>query len=130
MTNQNASKRPRGRLSDEGKSRERPRNIDPFARENQLIAAAIDLAEEQIRKGTATSQVITHFLKLGTEREQLEKERLRNENKLLIAKVDQIADQKAMMQIYAEALEAMNKYAGNSEQLDYDPEDLVFDDDD
>ena len=59
--------------------------LTPEARENQLIALAIDRAEQQLLDGTASSQVITHYLKLGSSRERLERERLENENKLIRA---------------------------------------------
>ena len=55
--------------------------LSPEARENQMIALAVDLAEQQLRDGTASAQVITHFLKLGTSKAELEKEKLRQENK-------------------------------------------------
>lgn len=93
----------------------RPPATTPEARENQLIAAAVDLAEKQIREGNATSQVITHYLKLGSTREALEKERLRNENKLLKAKVESLASQGRIEQLYEQAVAAMRKYAGNPE---------------
>src|SRR5450756_775277 len=74
--------------SSEGRPRtRRPPATTPRQRENQLIASAIDLAEKQIADGTATSQVLTHFLKLGSGREELERDKLRQENKLLQAKV-------------------------------------------
>lgn len=85
------------------------------AREHQLIAAAVDLAEKQILAGNATSQVITHYLKLGSTREALEKERLRNENELLRAKVESLASQGRAEELYEKAVAAMRKYAGNPE---------------
>jgi len=81
-------------------------------RENQLISLAIDVAEKQMKAGTASSQVITHFLKLGTQREKLEQERLQRENLLLSAKVDQIASSKRIEELYETALNAMRQYAG------------------
>jgi len=99
---------------DKGKSR-RPPATTPEARENQLIAAAVDLAEEQIRSGKASAQVITHYLKLGTTREKLEQERLRNENKLALAKVEALSSNARVEELYKEALEAMRSYAGYSE---------------
>ena len=83
----------------------------PEARENQLIAAAVDLAEKQILEGTASSQVLTHYLKLATTREQLEKEKIRNENELLKAKVDAIKSTERMEQLYESAIEAMRGYS-------------------
>ena len=80
------------------------------ARENQLIALAVDAAEQQLRDGTASSQVITHFLKQGTVREELEREKLKSDNLLLQAKIEAIASGK---RVYAEALDAMRSYAGH-----------------
>ncbi len=81
-------------------------------RENQLISLAADLAEKQLVDGTASSQVITHFLKLASSRERLEQERLQNENLLLSAKVDQIRSGKRIEELYETALNAMRQYAG------------------
>lgn len=91
----------------------------PEGRENQLIALAVDLVEKQIREGTASSQVITHFLKLGSTRERLEQKRLTQENELLRAKVDQLASAKKVEELYAAALEAMRSYTGRGGD-DYD----------
>lgn len=91
----------------------------PEGRENQLISRAIDLAEKQLIEGTASSQVITHFLKLASTREKLEQERLQRENLLLSAKVDQIASAKRIEELYETALNAMRTYAGR-EVSDYD----------
>ena len=62
--------------------------LSPEARENQMISLAVDLAEQQLRDGAASSQVITHFLKLATTKAQLEKEKLMKENELLAAKTE------------------------------------------
>ena len=88
------------------------RALDPEARENQLIAAAINLAEQQLLDGTASSQVITHYLKLGTMREKLERERLEKENELLKAKTEAIQSAKRVEELYAQALSAMKSYQG------------------
>jgi hypothetical protein len=97
-------------------TRRAPRKLRPATtpegRENQLISLAADLAERQLREGTASSQVITHFLKLASTREKLEQERLHRENLLLSAKVDQIASSKRIEELYETALNAMRQYAG------------------
>lgn len=93
--------------------------ITPEARENQMIALAVDLAEKQLQEGTASSQVITHYLKLGSMREKLERERLEEENKLLRAKTKAIEDQKEMKEIYLDALKAMQRYSGNGGSDEY-----------
>ena len=99
----------------------RARATSAEARERQLIADANDLAERQIRQGNASAAVITHFLKLGSTRERLERERLERENELLRAKVDQLASAKNVEQLYSEALQAMRAYSGQvTEDDDYD----------
>ena len=82
------------------------------SRENQLVSQAIDLAEKQIQQGTASSQVITHYLKLGSTRERLEQERLRRENELLTSRVEMMASAKRVEELYGQALDAMRLYAG------------------
>jgi hypothetical protein len=94
------------------KTRRRPATT-PEARENQLVSAAHDLAEKQIRSGTASSQVITHFLKLGSTREQLEQQRLQHENELTRVKIEALESQKRVEELYMEALSAMRSYAGD-----------------
>lgn len=93
-----------------------PPATTPQARENQLVALAYDLAEKQIRDGTASSQVTTHFLKIGTMREQLEKEKLTRENALLAAKSDAIASGARTEEMYKNALNAMSKYQGRDDE--------------
>lgn len=92
----------------------RPPARTPEAREQQLIAAAVDLAEQQLISGTASAQVITHYLKLGSSREQLEQERLRHENELTAAKIEAMATMQQTEQRYAEALAAMSAYSGST----------------
>lgn len=92
--------------------RKRPPATTPEARENQMIALAIDLAEQQLQKGTASSQVITHFLKLGSVRERLEKEILTEQRSLLKAKTDAIQSSKRTEELYTNALNAMRTYSG------------------
>lgn len=81
-------------------------------RENQLVSLATDLAEKQMIEGTASAQVISHYLKLGSTRELLEQDRLRQENALLMARVDQLASAKRVEELYEAALNAMRTYAG------------------
>jgi hypothetical protein len=98
-----------------GKEPEVPRRrpgSTPEARENQLIDAAVNLAERQLQEGTASAQVITHYLKLGSTREQLEQERLRRENTLLEAKAEDIKSAKHVEELYEVAIRAMRRYSG------------------
>jgi len=87
-------------------------------RENQLIALAVDLAEKQLRDGTATSQVMTHFLKLGSVREQLEQQRLQAEVQLQLAKIEQMSSTQRLEELYQGALDAMRIYTGRSDEDD------------
>lgn len=96
----------------------------PEARENQLIALAYDLAEKQIREGTASSQVVTHYLKLGSSREKLEQQRIEGENKLITAKIEAMESAKRVEELYGAALNAMRSYAGQAPlELEMDIED-------
>lgn len=90
----------------------RPPATTPGARENQMVSLAMDLAEKQIREGTASSQVITHYLKLGSTREALEHEKLVQENELLRAKRDSMASAKRVEELYDKAIGAMRSYQG------------------
>lgn len=95
--------------------------MSPEARESQLTSLAIDLAERQLREGTASSQVITHYLKIASNREKdkLEIERLVEENKLLRAKTKAIEDSGEIKALYEDALKAMRNYAGQGEPDEY-----------
>ena len=86
--------------------------LDPEARENQMIALAVDLAEKQLMEGTASSQVITHYLKLATSKERLEKELLEQKKELMSAKTEALKSAKRVEELYADALKAMKKYSG------------------
>ena len=112
---------PRKKSGKTSGGRSRPATT-PEGRENQLVSLAVVLAEKQLREGTASSQVISHYLKLGTSREQLEQEKLSRENKLLDAKVEQIASAKKVEELYSEALGAMRSYSGNEPLEDDDDE--------
>ncbi len=93
----------------------------PESRELELSAAAYDLAEEQIRSGTASSQVITHFLRMGSTRERLEQERMYHEVQLTEVKKEQLEGQKRVEELYVNALEAMRGYSGSSSSPALDP---------
>ena len=98
-------------MNNNTQKRSRPA-LTPEARENQLVSLAINLAEQQLRDGTASSQVITHYLKLGTQKERLEREKLERENELLRAKTESIESAKRVEELYENALKAMRDYSG------------------
>ena len=111
----------KARSSTSGSSTKKMRPaLSPEARENQLINLAVDLAEQQLLDGTASSQVITHFLKLGTTRAELEKEKLRIENKKTEAQIKSIENADEMKEVYEKALKAMRDYSGHGDENDYD----------
>jgi hypothetical protein len=100
-----------------------PRNRRPpattlEARENQLIELAVDLAEKQLLKGTASSQVISHYLKMGSTKERIEKDILEKQRELIIAKTESIKSAKRVEELYTNALNAMRAYSGQDDPND------------
>ena len=93
--------------------------LTPEARENQMIALAVDLAEQQLRDGTASSQVITHFLKLATRREQIEREIMEKQKELISAKTENLKSAKRIEELYEDAIKAMKNYGGNGDPDEY-----------
>ena len=96
----------------------------PDGREQQLISLAEDMAEQQLRSGQAPAQVVTHFLKLGSSRERAEQERLRNENLLLSARIEEMARHQRIEELYTEALNAMRSYSGQQIEEAYDHDEM------
>lgn len=91
--------------------------LTPEARESQMVSLAIDLAEQQLRDGTASSQVITHYLKLGSRKEQLERQILEKQKDLISAKTENLQSARKIEALYEKAIKSMRSYAG---QEDYD----------
>ena len=89
--------------------------LTPESRENQLISLAVDLAEKQLQEGTASSQVITHYLKLGSTKEKIEKEILEKQKELISAKTEAIKSAKRIEELYTNAIKAMRSYGGHSD---------------
>lgn len=88
--------------------------LTPEARENQLISLAVDLAEKQLQEGTASSQVITHYLKLGSTKERLEKEILEKQKDLMDARTKALKSAENVERLYADAIRAMRRYSGQA----------------
>lgn len=95
----------------------------PEARENQMIALAVDLAEKQLIEGTASSQVITHYLKLATTKEKIEREILEKQKELIVAKTENLQSAKRIEELYSNALRAMQNYSGQMTSMDSDEDD-------
>lgn len=104
--------------SHEVQRKERPA-LNPEVRENQLISLAVDEAEYQLRNHTASSQVITHYLKMGSTREKLERDIKIEEKKLLVAKTEALQSQKQQEALYKDALDAFKLYGGHGDNNDY-----------
>ena len=94
--------------------------LNPDARESQMIALAMDLVEQRLRDGTASSQETTHFLKLASPKNKLEQERLKLENKHLEAKTKALADAEEIKVLYEDAIKAMRRYAGHGDEDDFE----------
>lgn len=90
----------------------RRRAISPEARENQLIDLAVDLAEKQLAEGTASPMVIAHYIKMGSTKERLEREKLKRENEHLRAKTESLQSAKRLEEIYQNAIDAFMDYRG------------------
>lgn len=93
--------------------------LTPEARENQMIALAMDLVEQRLLDGTASSQETTHFLKLGSSKAVLERDRLMEENKLLRAKTEALEYEKKSSIKYEEVLKALRNYNGQGDPDEY-----------
>ena len=106
------------KVKDSAKSKCRPA-LTPEAKENMMISLAMDLAEQQLRDGTASSQLITEFVKRGSDKARLENEKLKRENELLKAKTEAMESAKEVEKLYKEALDAMRNYSGNGEPNEY-----------
>lgn len=96
------------------KTQRRRRATTPEARENQLVALAVDLAEKQLADGTASVAVITHYLKLGSTREALERQKLEFQSELLKAQAENQRSAKQVEALYVDAIAAMKNYGGYS----------------
>lgn len=94
--------------------------LTPEADEQQMISMASDLAKKQLLDGTASSQVITHFLILGSSKKKLESEIMELQKDLLVAKTEQIRSTKTIEELYSKAISAMRVYSGHSESEEED----------
>ena len=98
----------------------------PEARENQLISLAVDLAEKQLLEGTASSQVITHYLKLGSTKERIEREILEKQKALIEAKTENLQSAKRIEELYTNAINAMKNYSGQNNSSDEEVDEYEY----
>ena len=92
--------------------------LSPEAKENQMISLAMDLAEQQLRDGTASSQLITEFVKRGSTKARLEKEILEEQKELMAAKKESLQSAKRVEELYENAIKAMRRYSGHGDSDD------------
>lgn len=86
--------------------------------EDQLVSLAVDLAVQRLRDGTASNQLISEIIKMGTVKEKLSREKLQRENEMLRAKTEAIEASKNSAELYAKAIKAMSIYSGHPEYGD------------
>lgn len=101
-------------MAKENSNPKRPQRpaLSPEARESQLVSLAVDLAEQQLRDGTASSQVITHYLKLGSMREKIERDLMKKQMELMDAKKQNLQSTEEIKELYSEAIKALGIYGG------------------
>lgn len=114
------------KVSNKGVQRKMKPAMTPEFRENQLISLAVDLAERQLMEGTASSQVITHYLKLGTQKERIEREILEKQKELIEAKTENLQSAKRIEELYTKALDAMRSYGGQRTQPEDDEDEFDY----
>ena len=96
--------------------------VSEEARENQLIALAYDVAEERLRNGTATSQEVVHFLRLGSMKERKELELMQKKIELDTAKTEALQSAKRIEELYSNAISAFRSYKSSESEEEYDPD--------
>lgn len=104
--------------------RRRRRAMSPEEREAQLISLTMDVVEDRIRNGKASSQELVHFLRAGSNKERFETQKLELELQLVQAKTENLRLQQKNDEIYAEALKAFKRYSGTDDIEDEDDEDI------
>ncbi|MEG1514774.1 MAG: hypothetical protein RSD95_07825 [Clostridia bacterium] len=101
-----------------GTSRSMRPALTPEAKENQMISLSMDLVEQRLRDGTATSQETTHFLKLATLKAKLEVEILEKQKELITAKTESIRSAAKVEELYSEAISALRRYGGHQSDVE------------
>lgn len=112
MTDNTSSNKKKSRKTTEKKSK--PAS-SPEAREKQLTRLAVDLAEKQLRDGTASPSIINHYLKIASSRESLERDILEKQAKMIEAKAQNITRDREVEELTKSAIEAMRSYTSSSD---------------
>lgn len=98
----------------------RRRARSPEARENQLMDLAVDLAEKQLSEGTASAMLITHYVRMASQKARLEQEKLQKEIEFLRAKTDAYEADRRSDEKYERALRAFSLYSGHPDESETD----------
>lgn len=98
------------------RKRSRPPARTIEGREEELIMEAYDEAERRILNGTASSQLILHFVKQGSKRERLEQESIVGRIELDRAKIKSLETDEQILEMYQAAIEAMTAYGGKKDE--------------
>jgi len=110
-------KKTKAATSSESSRKMRPA-LSPEAEENQMISLAMDLAKQQLQDGTASSQLITEFVKRGSTKARIEQEILEKQKELIEAKTQSLQSAQRIEELYENALDAMQNYSGQSSSED------------
>lgn len=110
-------KKTKAATSSESSRKMRPA-LSPEAEENQMISLAMDLAKQQLQDGTASSQLITEFVKRGSTKARIEQEILEKQKELIEAKTQSLQSAQRIEELYENALDAMRNYSGQSSSED------------
>lgn len=106
--------------SSESSSRSRKPDTTPEGRESKMVSLAERLAERQLRDGTASSQVLVHYLKLGSSRERKEQAKLEGEIVLQEARVKALGSTERLEKLYESAMTAFRGYQGQPPETEDD----------
>ena len=85
-----------------------------------MISLAMDLVEQRLRDGTASSAETTHFLKLASSKERLEMEIMEQQKQLIAAKKENLDSSRRIEELYSEAMKAMKSYSGEQSSNQFD----------
>lgn len=100
--------------------RKDPPALTHEARQQQMIAKAERLAEKKLEDGTASPQIIVHYLRLASERERRQNEVLEAEIELKKAKVEAIRSAAKIEELYNEGMKLFRMYSGTEDVVDED----------
>jgi|SRR5699024_8579277 len=102
-------------MSAKKKTRQSKPASTPEAREKQLVSLAVDLAEKQLKEGTASPSIINHYLKIASKRETLERDILERQARLIESKAESMSKDREAEQLAKEAIEAMKSYSSSGQ---------------